>query len=276
MQVKVNGKPQQTTCRTLHELLGTLPNAETELVVIINGYQTAADMPLKANDEIIWFHKNAPPAADLLEQMLAARHTPGIHTKLKQARVAVAGLGGLGSLVALSLARSGVGFLHLIDFDIVEPTNLNRQQYRLNHLGQFKAEALAGEIADINPFITVTPVCERATAENAVELFKDDDIVCECFDAPEAKAMLVNSLLTMHPDKFLVAASGMAGYGDSNAITTRRIRDNFYLCGDGVTAAAPGCGLMAPRVAICAGHQANLILQLIIDQGPSTLDHDGC
>lgn len=268
MQVKINGIPQETACRTLRQLLDALINDETDLVVIINGYQTTVDMPLKANDEILWLYKTIPPNMDQLEQMLAARHTPGIHAKLKQARVAIAGLGGLGSLVAISLARSGVGFLHLIDFDTVEPTNLNRQQYRLKHLGQPKAAALAREIAEINPFVAVKAVCERVTPENVQALFKDDDIICEAFDDPVAKAMLVNGLLTTYPGKFLVAASGMAGYGDSNAITTRRIRDNFYLCGDGVTAAAPGCGLMAPRVAICAGHQANMVLQLIV-AGPT-------
>ena len=264
MLVKINGQPYDAAGGTLHGLLQELAPKDRELVVVLNGYQTDADMPLRENDEIVWLPKRTPPDETQLETMLTARHTPGVQAKLKQARVAVAGLGGLGSLIALSLARCGVGHLHLIDFDTVEPTNLNRQQYRLEHLGQLKAVVMAREIAAINPFIMVDAVCERVTAHNTENLFRDDEIICEAFDDPATKAMLVNTLLTRCPDKKLVAASGMAGYGDSNAITTKRIRDNFYLCGDGVTTAEPGCGLMAPRVAICAGHQANTVLQLIL------------
>lgn len=265
MLVKVNGRPLDTACDTLHALLAALVPETPELVVVLNGYQTGDDAPLHENDEIVWLVKGAPPDAMQLEALLTARHTPGVYAKLKQARVAVAGLGGLGSLIALSLARSGIGHLHLIDFDIVEPTNLNRQQYRLEHLGQPKTAALAKEIAAINPFVNIQTDQVRVTQDNVTELFRDDDIICEAFDDPAAKAMLATALLTTYPEKKLVASSGMAGYGNSNAITTRRIRANFYICGDGATAAEPGCGLMAPRVAICAGHQANMVLELILN-----------
>ena len=101
------------------------------------------------------------------------------------------------------------------------------------------------------------------TEENLLELFAQEDIVCEAFDAPEAKAMLANGILESFPNTFLVAASGMAGYGDSNRIQTRRITDHFYLCGDGSAEPGTGYGLMAPRVILCAAHQANLIVQYI-------------
>lgn len=264
MRLKVNGRWLDSPCASLGALLTTLAPDNQKLTVVLNGYQAAADALLRENDEIVWLPAGAPPDAEQLESMLTARHTPGIHAKLKQARVAVAGLGGLGSLIALSLARCGVGYLHLIDFDIVEPTNLNRQQYRLEHLGQPKTLALTREIAAVNPFVRVDAACERVTEANLARLFQNDDIICEAFDDPEAKAMLAITLLSAYPEKKLVAASGLAGYGNSNAIATTRIRDNFYLCGDGSSAAEPGCGLMAPRVAICAGHQANLVLQLIL------------
>lgn len=264
MRVRVNGHLLETACDSLHGLLAALTPRNQALVVVLNGYQTDADAPLQENDEIVWLPQGVPPNAEQLEIMLTARHTPGIHARLKQARVAVAGLGGLGSLIALSLARCGIGHLHLIDFDIVEPTNLNRQQYRLELLGLPKATALAREIAAINPFVNVYAVCERVTEVRVAELFHKADIICEAFDDPAAKAMLANSLLMIYPEKPLVAASGMAGYGRSNAIITKRIRNNFYLCGDGLPAAEPGRGLMAPRVAICAGHQANLVLELIL------------
>ena len=196
---------------------------------------------------------------------LCSRHTEGIQKKLAAARVAVAGLGGLGSNVAVLLARAGVGHLHLVDFDRVDLTNLNRQQYGVRHLGMKKTEALRQVIREINPYIEVITDCVRVTQDNLEQLFHLDSIVCEAFDVPENKAMLVNGLLEAHPDKYLVAASGMAGYGDSNRIHTRRVAGNFYLCGDETTDIHDGVGLMAPRVALCAAHQANMIIRLIVE-----------
>lgn len=201
---------------------------------------------------------------DDFEAMLSARHTSYVHDKVKQAHVAVAGLGGLGSHIALALARTGVGQLHLVDFDVVEPSNLNRQQYRIKHLGMPKTEALRGEIEEINPFIKVAADMVRVTEGNAAQLFAQEEIVCEAFDSPEAKAMLINVLLESCPHKKIVAGSGMAGYESSNAITTKRVMKNLYLCGDGETDAIMGRGIMAPRVSICAGHQANMVIRLIL------------
>ena len=195
---------------------------------------------------------------------LCERHTRPVQEKLSAARVAVAGLGGLGSNVAVALARIGVGHLHLIDFDRVDITNLNRQHYFMRHLGRYKAEALPEQLREINPYLEIRADCVRVTEENISELFAGDEIICEAFDVPENKAVLVYGILERFPEKYLVAASGMAGFGRSNEIRTRRITDHFYLCGDGETAPSPGNGLMAPRVAICAVHEANLIAELII------------
>ena len=111
----------------------------------------------------------------------------------------------------------------------------------------------------------VTTKTVRITEENAVELLKDWDIICEAFDNPDAKTMLVHTVLEKMPDTYIVSASGMAGYGDSNRIQTKKITDHFYICGDQTKNACPGRGLMAPRVAICAAHEANLIVELLVD-----------
>ena len=193
-----------------------------------------------------------------------ARFAPEVKARLQAARVAIAGLGGLGSNTAVMLARSGVGHMKLVDFDRVDTTNLNRQAYGISHLGMFKTDAIRSILADINPYLEIEMVCVKVTAENAAELFHGWPIVCEAFDRPEAKAMLVNTLLASLPETVIVSGTGMAGYGDANEIrTTRRMR-RFYLCGDGVTAAEGMTGLMAPRVAVCAGHQANKVIQLIL------------
>ncbi|MEQ8199217.1 MAG: sulfur carrier protein ThiS adenylyltransferase ThiF [Clostridiaceae bacterium] len=264
MNVFVNGKSRTTDSSSLHSLREEIFPGTSEIVMIYNGFQTDRDEILSQDDHVSFIEKGVMPSEDELEALMVARHTPYVHEKVKNARVAIAGLGGLGSNVAVALARTGVGHLHLVDFDVVEPSNLNRQAYKIRHLGMKKTEALKSEIEDINPYIKVTVESIKVSEENAADLFADCPIVCEAFDRPEYKAMLVNAVLEKLPQTRLVAASGMAGYEKSNSITTRKVFKNLYLCGDGETGAQPGRGLMAPRVSICAGHQANMILRLIL------------
>ncbi|MCL1918332.1 MAG: sulfur carrier protein ThiS adenylyltransferase ThiF [Peptococcaceae bacterium] len=190
--------------------------------------------------------------------------TPEIHGKLKNAKVAIAGLGGLGSHIAVSLARIGVGMLLLVDDDVVDLSNLNRQMYFIKHLGMPKTQALQEQIEQINPLVHVKIRTVRVEDHHVVELFEGYDVMCEAFDTQEAKAMLVSAALSRLPDLKVVAASGMAGYGSSNGICTERRMKNLYVCGDGEADAAAGMGLMAPRVQICAGHQANMVLRLLV------------
>lgn len=198
-------------------------------------------------------------------EALCTRHTEEAQKKLSEAKVAVAGLGGLGSNVAVSLARIGVWHLHLIDFDVVDLTNLNRQYYFTEHIGRNKTDALKEILLKINPYLDLKTDCIKVTEENVGELFRDADFICEAFDRPEQKAMLVNKVRELFPEKTLVSGNGMAGYGKSNEIRTRKAGKNFYICGDCTTVSRPGRGLMAPRVALCAAHQANLITELILE-----------
>ena len=194
---------------------------------------------------------------------LVARHGAERQSKFEAARVAVCGLGGLGSNVSIALARAGVGHLHLIDFDRVEPSNLNRQQYAAAQVGLPKAEALRANLAAINPFCDVVAETVRITPENLAALLANDDIICEAFDRAEAKAMLVSGVLETFPEKPVVAASGMSGLASANAITTRRVSKRLYLCGDGATDVDDNLGLFGARVLVCAAHQATMILRLI-------------
>ena len=98
------------------------------------------------------------------------------------------------------------------------------------------------------------------------EFLKKADIICEAFDGAECKAMLTNIVLEKMPEKYLVAASGMAGMGSANSIQTRRIMKHFYLCGDEVSDAAEGMGLVASRVMICAAHQAHTVLRILANE----------
>lgn len=197
-------------------------------------------------------------------EALCERHTKVLQDKLQDARVAIAGLGGLGSTIAIALARAGVGHLHLIDFDKVDISNLNRQQYRIMDIGLNKTDCLKEQIALINPYLDVTTDTLRVTPENIKNLFENDTIICEAFDKPEAKSMLVDGFFTYcSSDKVLVSGSGMAGYESSNLITTKKLNKRFYITGDMENGLEKGMSLMAPRVGICACHEANMIIRLI-------------
>lgn len=262
MRLEVNGIRRTLACRTAFEARALL-GGETD-IVILNGFQLDQDRPLAENDTLTIIRKGVMPDREQLESMMMARHTPAVHKKLKQGRVAIAGLGGLGSNIAVMLARIGVGHLLLVDFDIVEPSNLNRQSYYIRHLGMPKTLALQSQLAEINPFVRVETRTVRVEAENVAELFAGCEILCEAFDKPDAKAMLVNTALEKLPGVKIVAASGMAGFASANAIRTARPLERLYICGDLETEAAVGTGLMAPRVQVCAGHQANTVLRLLV------------
>ena len=203
------------------------------------------------------------PTKEEWNNALEERHGKELQQAFSSATVAICGLGGLGSNIAISLARAGIGKLILCDFDRVDITNLHRQQYKADQSGMYKTDALADNLREINPYIELEAHTERITEYNAVTLLKDADIVCEAFDSAECKAMLTNTILSELPDKYLVAASGMAGMGVTNSIKTRRITSRFYLCGDETSEVSDGIGLVAPRVALCAAHQAHTVLRIL-------------
>ena len=194
---------------------------------------------------------------------LEERHGKELQEKFSSAAVAVCGLGGLGSNIAIALARAGIGRLILIDFDRVDITNLHRQQYKTNQIGRYKTEALVENLIEIAPYIKADVFTERITEDNFAALLKDADIICEAFDDAQSKAMLVNGVLEKLPHRYLIAASGMAGMGTPNAIQTRKITKRFYLCGDGESDTADTIGLVAPRVMLCAAHQAHTVLRIL-------------
>ena len=202
---------------------------------------------------------------DLKEEDLLERNVKGIAEKLKKAKVCILGLGGLGSNVAVLLARSGIGYLKLIDFDVVEASNLNRQQYRISHIGMKKTEAIRTIIKEINPFVEIEVLNKKVDRENILSVVGDIEIVIEAFDRAETKAMAIEELLT-NKNKIVISSSGMAGLGSANEIITRKIRDNFYLIGDNYSDYEEYSGIMSTRVMICAAHQANIVLRLILGE----------
>ena len=191
------------------------------------------------------------PTKEEWQNAFAARHGEKLQKVFSSSVVAVCGLGGLGSNIATALARAGIGKLILIDFDSVDLSNLHRQQYKASQIGKYKTDAIVENLCEINPYIR--------TEAHTIRL-------CEAFDNPQAKAMLCNLVLEKLPQKFYVAASGMAGIDSPNLIKTKRVSKRFYLCGDGVNGVGESDGLFASRVMLCAAHQAHTVLRVLAEE----------
>lgn len=206
------------------------------------------------------------PTREDMYRALEERHGAEVQKKFSQASVAICGLGGLGSNIAIMLARAGIGRLHLIDFDKVDISNLNRQQYAVSQLGMEKTQALSDTLKAIAPYCEVVTDTVRITEQNIAELLKRENVICEAFDKAEAKAMLVNGVLEHFPEKYLVSGSGMAGFSSANSIMTRKVTKHFYLCGDEASDIEDGIGLISPRVMVCAAHQAHMVLRILMEE----------
>lgn len=265
MQIKLNEKEIVVSNGITLAEVAALHKPDAD-ILILNGFPAAKDTIVAEGDSVFLIRRGEKPAEEELEFLMASRHTPGVHAKLKGATVGIAGVGGLGSAIAVALARVGVGRLIVADFDVVEPSNLNRQQYFIDQLGMFKVDALMDNLRRINPYITVEGHKLVLDPENIPVIFAPCSIIVEAFDRADMKAMLVNTTLAEMPKVSVVAASGLAGYGPNNDIATRRVSRRLYLVGDTVSEAKPGSGLMAPRVGIAAGHQANQVVRIILGE----------
>ncbi len=184
--------------------------------------------------------------------------------KLKGTCIGIAGCGGLGSNCAMVLARAGVGTLVIADFDVVTLENLDRQYYFRDQVGQKKVLALRDNIRKVNTDIDVQVHDVRLGPDEVVHIFKNCDLIIEAFDRADMKLMIIETVSERFPDKFIIAASGLAGYGDNNALRTRRL-GSLFICGDEVSEVSPETPPLAPRVAIVAAMQANQALEIILD-----------
>ncbi|RLF32796.1 MAG: sulfur carrier protein ThiS adenylyltransferase ThiF [Thermoplasmata archaeon] len=186
-----------------------------------------------------------------------------IREKLQESSVGIAGLGGLGSNAAVSLARAGVGRLVLVDFDKVEESNLSRQYYFQDQVGRLKTEAIKENIERINPRVMVEIFNCKLEKGSMERLFKDVDVVIEALDDAEMKTAFIEEVLQKLPGKPVVAASGVAGYGRCDSITTKRL-GNLYMCYDEGAPSSEESVLIAPRVALMANWEANLAVEIIL------------
>lgn len=209
---------------------------------------------------------NNIPSREAMQKALEDRIGKSLMEKFSRGVVAICGLGGLGSNIAISLARSGVGKLILVDFDRVDMGNLNRQQYKASQLGMEKPTALFENLREIAPYVEIEAHCTKLDEANFSSILSSAQVICEAFDVPEDKSKLANFVLENLRDKVLISSSGMAGIDSANKIKTRKIAENFYICGDGVSDVDIHGTLFAPRVMLCAAHQSHLALQVIAGQ----------
>lgn len=193
------------------------------------------------------------------------KQTDMIKRKLKASSVGIAGAGGLGSNAAVALARAGVGRLVIVDFDIVEKSNLDRQYYFLNQVGKRKVDALKENIERINPEVMIEKHAVKLKRGTMETLFCDVNVVIEALDSAEMKTAFIEEILTKLPQKPLIAASGVAGYGQCDRIHTVHA-GNLHLCYDEQAHSSNEDILTAPRVALIANWEANLALELLLGE----------
>lgn len=258
MRVYVNNKE---TLIEDNSKLSTL--LKKDQIGIINGFSEIGTVTIKPDDRIIIIDKNTYPDKNTLELMLTSRHTIEVIEKLKNSKVAIIGLGGLGSNVAIHLARMHVSKLLLVDFDKVDVSNINRQAYFINDLNKYKTTALKNHLKKINPFIEIKTKRTKANRDNILNIVKDYDFIVEALDIASTKAEIINEILEK-TDKIVIAGSGVAGFESSNSIKTERKMKRLYICGDQKTEVGQNVSLVSSRVAIVAAHQANMVLRLIL------------
>lgn len=188
-----------------------------------------------------------------------------IRAHLSKFRVGIAGAGGLGSNCAVALARSGVGTLVIADFDVVEEANLNRQYYFTDQIGMFKTIALKENISRINPGTIIIIRQEKLDKGNIIEIFSGCDLIVEAFDSSLMKEMLIETVQNEMPGIPIIVGSGMAGWGKTNDLRYRKIDDSLFVCGDESSEVTDNLPPLAPRVAIVANMQANVVIELLMN-----------
>jgi len=233
-------------------------------IFILNGFPVPPDTVVQDGDSCSFIQKGIVPTDKERDALLSARHTPGIQKKIRSSTIAILGLGGLGSAVAGAMAKIGIGKMLLSDYDVVEPSDLNRQHYFVDQIGMLKTEALEENLLRMNPSISLELINEYLTEARLPQLFSDVDVLIECFDDPVMKAATLRSVLNTMDRVSYVGSSGMAGFGDNNTIVTTMVRPGIFIVGDKTSEACPGMGLMAPRVGIAAHHQANQALRILL------------
>ncbi|QKF64776.1 sulfur carrier protein ThiS adenylyltransferase ThiF [Campylobacter corcagiensis] len=199
-------------------------------------------------------------------QKFKKRNSKKLRKNLNSLKIAIAGAGGIGSNLAIYLARAGITNLHIIDYDRVEISNLNRQHYFIDDVGKYKVDAIKSHLLKVNPYISVTTEIIKITKDNILEIFKDYDLICEAFDDEKSKSMLVDEILSNFSDKFVISTSGMSGNIIDENFKIRKFGNRLFVCGDLKDENLEISGLMAPKVSACAALCASVALEILLSK----------
>jgi len=194
--------------------------------------------------------------------------------KLKKARILMIGTGGLGSPVGLYLAAAGVGTLGLVDFDVVDESNLQRQVlFGQKDVGRPKIEAAAERLRDVNPHISVETYETRLTSDNALELFADYDIIIDGTDNFHTRYLVNDAcVLTGKPNVY-----GSIFRFEGQASIFWGAQGPCYRClfpeppPPGLVPSCAEGGVLGVLPGIIGGLQANEALKLVLGQGDSLI-----
>ncbi|WP_372682410.1 sulfur carrier protein ThiS adenylyltransferase ThiF [Desulfosarcina sp.] len=203
-------------------------------------------------------------AANPFLKGLQAHFTDEQIRRLGSGCVGIAGAGGLGSNAAAHLVRSGIRRLVVADFDHVAPSNLNRQYYFIDQVGMKKVTALEANLKRINPDLDVHALDLRLSAGNVGKVFRHCHMIVEALDRAQDKKMMAEAFLA--DSRLLVSASGIGGWGRSDRIRTRRVRDGFYLVGDGCSEVSDTMPPTSAVVGIAAAKQADVVVERILNE----------
>jgi sulfur carrier protein ThiS adenylyltransferase len=171
--------------------------------------------------------------------------------------VGIVGAGGLGSNIANLLVRSGFQTFEIIDFDFIEPSNLNRQQYFIQDIGKSKVDTLSQHLKNINPNLTIITHKKMLNENNINNHFQDCHIIFEAVDKPETKKLILESF--SNSNKLLILGNGMCGTDYHNELKIKKLKNNIYIVGDGKSGHDTHPPY-APRVTACAALMASIAL----------------
>jgi len=178
---------------------------------------------------------------------------------LQSKKIGIGGAGGLGSNLAVILARSGFNNFEILDGDLIDESNLNRQYYFVKDIGLPKVDALKNLLLEINPDIKVSIHNTKWSKESAGNYFKNCDFIAEAFDQAQFKRDFVE--FYQDKAKIIVSGNGMAGFSSIKNLNIKEVK-NIYFVGDAESDTACGLPPMAPRVTACSAMMAEVILNL--------------
>lgn len=184
--------------------------------------------------------------------------------KLKQAKVLVCGAGGLGSTVLANLASLGIGTIGIVDNDVLELSNLNRQYiHKFTNIGKVKVESAKKWIAEFNPEITVNTYEIRLSEENYRDIIKDYDLIMDCFDSFKSKFLL--NKIAVETGKTLIHGGVTEFFGQVTTIVPHKTACLNCILADDSSYMVKG--VLSPAVTTIASIEAMEAVKVILNIG---------